>query len=1164
MFDARAFIDRLEVADTKELADMLRRPSLDEEDALRSYLGDRLYQRLHSLALKLSLQDSTAPKQGNVVVIPGLMGSVLSSESGSEPEEQIWPRFLAIRAGKLDRLMLSGDGRTQANPQFQVRAAGVTKRLYGELMLSLAFQWSTHAFAYDWRKDLDLAARQLAAAISGWFGDDAPVHIVAHSIGGLVARTYLQHYAADRNQSGAGATGGQIIMLGTPNYGSFAYLQAFLGLGPAIQVLDALDPHHDIPFLCRLVSSFPGLYQLLPSPTAPAFTQEQQGFARHFYEADSYRLYGGPNQPCGELDVSSQHLSHARRYRADLDTYLTQHLPGDSSLSRMVYISGDRRPTVGWMGKLDASDPCDYFTGNPDVTLSGDGIVPHTLGPLWRDASKGVPAITTYYVNENHSDLASNPDVLAALDDLLTKGESGDLATAPAKVDDIPLAEDAKMGETQARQQADQATLRLTLARARAWGEFEGARGHISNEERQAEEILTRSVLNYRDSNEESRAPTVPFAPTQISVRLVHGGIESLPSDEGTGQPPIDAVSVGHYVGVFPSAQSPEGILDLAISQALMGDKAQNRVPPVQDRLLWKYVERGTIQGELGQIFLLPDARAPERVIAVVGMGVPGRFGVPELTVMARELCWTLGRLGRRHLATVFIGAGANNLSPEDAVNGWIRGIKYAVSGTPEDETRRLDYVTFIEHDARQIKRFDAAIRSEVARLKQEKRLLIDYTYVPPTTESRQAFSPQPVAVADDDDDDTAEIESPMRVTVTTDRNAYHFGAVTRYAAIPEREIPLDPRLVSDANDQLVAETHLQGQVDRGQFMARLLLPRDLWGQFFTSVPLVMMLDATTARIHWEMIAQPDRLPVADDEVEQSPDDLHPFFLGTSRGFTRQLRTGFAPPPDPPVSQQRLLRVLVVADPAADAHLPGAEEEGVEVADLFESFNRQTRSQNRVEVVRLFGPREASRLNVLHHLINRSYDVLHYAGHCAYDPDNPALSGWVFTGGERISAMEMRRIDRIPGFVFSNACESGITPDRSEMRSVALAPSFAESFFERGVSNFVCTAWPVYDTAARQFALTLYSNLLGLPVSQADPNAAKPTPGDNPKVEADPDAKPTPGDNQREKENPPQPMYRAMQEARKAIFKPEDARTWGAYQHYGNPYFRFFHPSTET
>ena len=307
----------------------------------------------------------------------------------------------------------------------------------------------------------------------------------------------------------------------------------------------------------------------------------------------------------------------------------------------------------------------------------------------------------------------------------------------------------------------------------------------------------------------------------------------------------------------------------------------------------------------------------------------------------------------------------------------------------------------------------------------------------------------------------------------------------------------------------------------------------------------MLILDSTIARIHWEMM-----IPVRKGQDASgiwrgrsrgqfAPDgDYSEAFFGTTRGLTRQLLTVFAVPPDPPLPRQRILRVMVVADPAADRRLPGAEEEGVEVADLFESFNDLTAGPNRVEVRRLFGPHEATRLNVLNELTNRSYDVLHFAGHCFYDEKNPGASGWIFSDNEVLTANELRRIDRVPNFVFSNACESGVTPDRSEAGSIGLAPTFAESFFARGVSNFVCTAWPVYDTAARLFALKLYSQLLGVPMPIQEAGDAPDQPSGY------------------------QPIYVAMREARRHIYTlPDGVRCWGAYQHYGTPYLRFFHPN---
>jgi hypothetical protein len=75
----------------------------------------------------------------------------------------------------------------------------------------------------------------------------------------------------------------------------------------------------------------------------------------------------------------------------------------------------------------------------------------------------------------------------------------------------------------------------------------------------------------------------------------------------------------------------------------------------------------------------------------------------------------------------------------------------------------------------------------------------------------------------------------------------------------------------------------------------------------------------------------------------------------------------------------------------------------------------------------------------------------------------------------------------------------------------------------------------VDDVAARMFAVTLYAKLLGIQ-SDAVANAGGPV-----------------------------PMHEAMKEARLGIARTPNGRTtWGAYQHYGNPYFRLFYEETKT
>ncbi len=646
----------------------------------------------------------------------------------------------------------------------------------------------------------------------------------------------------------------------------------------------------------------------------------------------------------------------------------------------------------------------------------------------------------------------------------------------------------------------------------------------------------------------------------RIEIGLVWGAIDDPAAVVEAGCP-VDAVAVGHYAGVAPAGA--ERALDERISR-----KRRPRQPPAGERglLLTDLAARGVIRGELGQAFFLPDPRPAgaggNRLIAVVGMGVPGRFGEGELAVLARELCWSLGRLGRRHLATVLLGAGEGNLSVDQAVRGWVRGITLALTGTEPGDGSHLRRVSFVERDPRRLAAIRDAILGHKAELSRRARLDIGYRGV----SADELASPRHArAIARLDRASWhqwralrggPDPSAPVRLIVSRQGAAYRFGALTSTASVPEREVRLDPRLVEQANQELATEGDRATQHDRGRFLERLLIPGDLRPGLAGAAPLVLLVDADTARIHWELLASTDP---GERDRDQGPDgarapmdDAGQYFLGTTRGLTRQLRTSFAPPPQPPPAPRRLLRVLVVADPSSDAPLPGARQEGDDVADLFERFNEAwAHTGNEVRVVRLLGPAQATRSNVLRHLMLHTYDVLHYAGHCHYDPASAGTCGWVFSGGACLSVRELTRLDRVPALVFSNACQSAITTvatteaaaegpadtPAEEMagRAEGLAPGFAEAFFDRGVANFVGTAWAVDDAIARRFALTVYESLLGLPGASAA--TTKPVTA------------------------APVPMHEAMRRARVETSQwPGGVRNWGAYQHYGDANLTLFDP----
>src|SRR5215208_5056044 len=286
MFDERAFIARVEAAGPDEFARLLARPGPEEERALRAHLGEERYQRLHAMAMRRGVRSTRRASAGNVVVIHGIMGGELSTRAAGEPGggggDHVWARLLSLVRGRVARLRLAEDGRSDFDAAVAVEATGIMKRSYGEILLALADRWAVRAFWFDWRKDLTLAGNELAAKVTAWFGaaPEQPVHIVAHSMGGLVARTFVMNHAAQWERMG-----GRLVMLGTPNYGSYAIPQVITGLEGMVRKLALVDLSHDVGDLLPVFNSFAGSYQMLPSPQRLA---ELKVDGDWMYDATSY------------------------------------------------------------------------------------------------------------------------------------------------------------------------------------------------------------------------------------------------------------------------------------------------------------------------------------------------------------------------------------------------------------------------------------------------------------------------------------------------------------------------------------------------------------------------------------------------------------------------------------------------------------------------------------------------------------------------------------------------------------------------------------------------------------------------------------------------------------------------------------------------------------
>jgi pimeloyl-ACP methyl ester carboxylesterase len=988
-------------------------------------------------------------------------------------EERIWMHVLRLALGAVGWMRMDKDGRSL----FDVRATGILKKWYADQIVALGQEWNVQTYWCDWRRDLDETADDLAAKIGGWFGADAPVHLVAHSMGGLVSRTFIHRHPR------RWAKGGKLVMLGTPNHGSFSIPQVITGAIDTLRKLDLIDVKHNLAQLTEILGPLPGALQMLPSPLV------MPSMARLYQSA----TWGG-RVPQGLLD-------RARRHHDTLADVVDP--------TRMHYIAGCNRRTHDDVRDWQRLDALDGYS----ASLAGDGTVPHRLGFLESNGAR----IPTWFVQEDHGKLPNNDAVITATQ-LLLVTDRCDLSKTPEGA--RGLAQDraaarAAAASEEAQRLADEARLHAIVerlgVRSRAAGTEDDAA--LSPDEVEAGEIVLRQFLavSPRVAADPAsapprgrRAPRRKVPAIQIAVRLSE--IEKLPPTP-RGGPAVDAIAVGHYMGVAP--QYAEAALDYAISP---------QKEPEEKRILASLHRRGAIGGQLGHQFLLPDPRDPHRAVVLAGMGRPGRFREAELTVLVRELAWMLGRSGRQHLASVLIGSGAGNLDAEQAVTAWLRGLRRALYDAQDADEPTLRRVTFVEFSPGQFVRLHRALTAQLADFTGDGHDPLRIDYDGPS--ERQVAAAEKIAVrkaaarARTREKDALQPGArragkepePIRVSVRLQGDTYEFSALTATASIPQRDTTVDPKLIEEINRELPLAAEVQRQRDLGHLLGRMLLPAELRDTALQpGVPTVLAVDATTARIHFELAA----LSAAGSEKKFAADE----FVGLVGRLTRQLRTRFAPLPEPPLAAARTLRVLVIADPCAESPLAGAQEEGAAVAELFEQFPE-------IEVVPLFGPSEATRVTVLDRLVNQRFDLVHYAGHCFFNEKDPPRSGWLFSDNQVLTAYELSRLDRVPRFVFSNACESGITPDRANRGNDRLAPSFAEAFFDRGVANFICTAWPVDDAAALAFAQRVYRGLLGL--------ASK----------------------------SPEPLHEAMWQARLLLATaggPGGLRTWGAYQHYGDP-----------
>lgn len=250
-------------------------------------------------------------------------------------------------------------------------------------------------FPYDWRRDNRVAARKLAADSEKWLHawrngagpDDAKLILIGHSMGGLVARYYLECLDGWRNTK-------TLITLGTPFRGSLNAL-GFIANG----FTKSVGPFNIN--LSDLLRSFTSVYQLLP--IYPCYDDGTKPLKRAYEVAI-------PN-------LDQARAKAARAFHDEISNAVAAHQDDDEYLRDQYEtwtVIGTFQPT--WLSAKKRAGGVELRRTYPGRDPDGDGTVPRVSAspPEYRRERNAMRAA------EQHASLQNDDPVLVQIAGAMT------------------------------------------------------------------------------------------------------------------------------------------------------------------------------------------------------------------------------------------------------------------------------------------------------------------------------------------------------------------------------------------------------------------------------------------------------------------------------------------------------------------------------------------------------------------------------------------------------------------------------------------------------------------------------------------------------------------------------------------------------------------------
>ncbi|MDP2585683.1 MAG: hypothetical protein Q8P29_02265 [Candidatus Levybacteria bacterium] len=389
-------------------------------------------------AVPITPTPTPIPTKTPLILIPGIGGSELKSDqtfTSTVKDCGILPAFTysandivwvnTIIAGfslcddYFDILKLKADGQTPEYPQIVLNGTFFGGAYNGFIKFftdnGYELNKTLFLFPYDWRKDI--------GGTKGFLDDEiqkiktqtgsAKVDIVAHSMGGLVARNYISDSTKAQNVR-------KLFILGTPHLGSGKFLKALiygdcltLDIFQTLPICVGLGNSEIKDILQNMISG----YELAPSQTYFNFYSGEDSGHPYPYKTES-----------GALDYAQiKNLLIGLNFNTSLFTPSEAFHTLDNSLSNtngvdITVIAGSGQPTLGQIVEEKRISLLGLPYVHKDMmNINGDGTVPLFSASL-NDSSKNLSLFDStkvFYTNQDHGSLVSSGPALNLVKNVL-------------------------------------------------------------------------------------------------------------------------------------------------------------------------------------------------------------------------------------------------------------------------------------------------------------------------------------------------------------------------------------------------------------------------------------------------------------------------------------------------------------------------------------------------------------------------------------------------------------------------------------------------------------------------------------------------------------------------------------------------------------------------